>query len=243
MRTIRAIVTVGVASLFAAGCATTGYQGYGQVDRSGLSAAPENPRPGACYDHVVLPPVVKTSYKTVTLDGQPAPKPRFKRVKQVVTERVPGGRSTGGGGEVTRWVQPGSVPPGGRVLAQRASDGLLLVVVSAGQGTVSRGGVRRKTVTKLVRVDDGPATRREKVEKVVKRPRAVWAEVLCDTPSSAGAYRVVQQKLTKLGFYDGPIDGRVGRSFKSALVAYQEKHRLAAGGLTRATARRLGVRF
>lgn len=248
MRRIRAIFAVSVVSALAAGCGATGYGGYGPVDRSGLGSGPPNSRPGACYAQVVKPPVIRTSYRTVDASGEPvASKPKYKKVTRVVTERVPGRRSSGGGGgESTRWVRPGDVPPGARVIAQRASDGLLMVVLSGGSGGGSggEGRVRRRTVTEYVPVGGGSSRgKRERYEKMVSPPRAVWAEVLCETPASRSVYAAAQKKLTRLGFYKGPVDGDVSSSFLRALRAYQESRRLASGGLTRETARSLGLRY
>ena len=234
MRISRAVIAVCLTPLIAAGCASGGnYRGYGEVDRSALAGGPPSAEAGACYAKVVKPPVVRSAYR-----GGDGPRPGYRKVTKVVTERV-GGGGGGKGAERTIWVNPNRVPANARVLAQRARDGMLLVVVRGGGG--GEGRLVKRTVTKYVPISGGD--RSEKVSTQVAPARAVWARVVCDDPASAGKIKAAQQRLARLGYYGGPIDGRYNRDFNRAVTAYQEKNRLAVGGLTRQTARRLGVRF
>jgi Putative peptidoglycan binding domain len=61
-------------------------------------------------------------------------------------------------------------------------------------------------------------------------------------PAPDPTLTVVQQDLTKLGYYRGPIDGLYGRATRDAVAHYQNDHRIAVTGtLTTQTLQSLGV--
>ena len=52
----------------------------------------------------------------------------------------------------------------------------------------------------------------------------------------------VQRKLKRLGLYEGPVDGDLGRGTRGAIRAFQGEHELAVtGNLDRPTLRALGL--
>jgi peptidoglycan hydrolase-like protein with peptidoglycan-binding domain len=52
----------------------------------------------------------------------------------------------------------------------------------------------------------------------------------------------VQRKLKRLGYYEGPVDGDLGRGTRGAIRAFQGDHELAiTGSLDRPTLRALGL--
>lgn len=357
MRNIRAILGVGIATLGVAACANTGTVGpagsYGPVsavDRSALGTGPANPKPGACYASVVIPPKYKTEYRTVAVSGggpqvkkiparyqtveeqilvqeptqreiyiQPTYKkvteqvvvrpgyekiivtqPQFRRIREeiVVDERpnVRKSRTRWVTVERTRWVYPDQVPEGARVIAKSSGDGKVLIVEKARiRSTYTPPAIRKKVITRkelavpqrtrkvvvppkvanvtrtvvdtpgrVEVVTDPPKyetiRRRELVapevtvvehheaaqEKVpydvpVAPAKAVWAEVLCENPTTTGTMRAVQERLFELGYFDGPIDGSGSARFRDAYTAFQEDNKLATGGLTMETVAKLGA--
>ena len=82
------------------------------------------------------------------------------------------------------------------------------------------------TVTKRVQVTDG---------------QMAWREILCETNTTPGLVRKMQQALKNEGLNPGPIDGVVGGATLSAVRSYQQKKGLATGGVTMATLKSLGV--
>ncbi len=77
-------------------------------------------------------------------------------------------------------------------------------------------------------------------QKKVTEERLVWREVLCDTNTTPGVIKRVQEALNKQGFTVA-VDGVLGPSTLRALDAYQRRNNLGTGGLTMATVKKLGV--
>ncbi|MEE9412042.1 MAG: peptidoglycan-binding domain-containing protein [Methylococcales bacterium] len=70
-----------------------------------------------------------------------------------------------------------------------------------------------------------------------------WRSILCETNTTPGVIRKMQQALTTAGFNSGSTDGRIGSRTMSALTAYQTKKGLASGQITMETLRSLGVAY
>src|SRR5438067_2052500 len=61
-------------------------------------------------------------------------------------------------------------------------------------------------------------------------------------PAADPNVTAVQNDLTKLGYYHGPVDGLYGRATRDAVARYQNDHHLAiTGTLTTQTLQSLGV--
>lgn len=52
-----------------------------------------------------------------------------------------------------------------------------------------------------------------------------------NTPVKQLSYRQMQTALKNAGFYKGPIDGKLGKQTKKAIVQFQKTHRLKADGV------------
>lgn len=68
-----------------------------------------------------------------------------------------------------------------------------------------------------------------------------WRSILCETNATKAKISLLQRRLTKLGYYKGPIDGVYGKATFKAVSKYQRKHKLASGGLTEETLERLRI--
>ena len=84
-------------------------------------------------------------------------------------------------------------------------------------------------------------TDRVTFQKKVSEERLQWAEILCETNVTPGVVRNLQTALRDKGFYEGPIDGKLGAGTMAAVDAYQRRNRLSTGSLTIETMRKLGV--
>ena len=82
------------------------------------------------------------------------------------------------------------------------------------------------TVTKSVKVTDS---------------KIAWRSILCETNTTPGVVRKLQQALDTRGYNPGPIDGRIGQQTMAAVSRFQRDNGLSSGGLTMETIRRLGV--
>ncbi len=83
-----------------------------------------------------------------------------------------------------------------------------------------------ETVTKTVKTDDG---------------RMEWRQIMCETNVTADVVTRIQTTLQAAGYDPGPIDGMVGRQTAAAVKSYQRDNRLAEGGLTYETVKKLGI--
>lgn len=82
-----------------------------------------------------------------------------------------------------------------------------------------------------------------KVERRVKTDdsRFEWQAVLCETNTTDDVITRLQSALEDKGFEVGSIDGVIGRSTLTALEKYQQKNKLAEGGVTMESLKSLGV--
>lgn len=68
-----------------------------------------------------------------------------------------------------------------------------------------------------------------------------WRGVLCETNATPDTVRALQQALKSAGFYQGPLDGRIGSGTAEGVRRYQASQGMAQGGITLETLERLGV--
>jgi len=82
-----------------------------------------------------------------------------------------------------------------------------------------------------------------KVERRVKvqEARYEWQSVLCETNTNGDIISRLQAALNKSGFSVGAVDGVLGNSTLTALQKYQQKNKLAEGGVTMESMESLGV--
>ena len=82
-----------------------------------------------------------------------------------------------------------------------------------------------------------------KVERRTKiaDSRFEWQPVLCETNTNGDIIARIQTALKSEGFAVGAIDGVLGKSTLNALEQYQQKNKLAEGGVTMESIKALGV--
>lgn len=82
-----------------------------------------------------------------------------------------------------------------------------------------------------------------KVERRVKveDSRFEWQAVLCETNTTGDIITRLQSALADEGFAPGSIDGVLGQSTLTALEKYQQKNKLAEGGVTMESIKALGI--
>lgn len=106
-----------------------------------------------------------------------------------------------------------------------------------------------KTITKRV-VKTGANERRVKIpaefETVQKRVlvskgAVQWMEVLCEVNVTQDNIRQIQSRLRKLGFYNGALDGVIGRGTMDSISNFQKSRGLVRAGITRETIKALGL--
>ncbi len=86
-----------------------------------------------------------------------------------------------------------------------------------------------------------PATYKTVEKRVVTSGGGLeWSEVLCDTNTSPGKIREIQQALTAAG-YTNPVDGAFGPATLTAMEAFQRDRGLPVGYMTVSTVQALGV--
>lgn len=81
------------------------------------------------------------------------------------------------------------------------------------------------------------------IEKEEKRSseRLEWRRVLCETNMTRDTNRQIQQVLKDSGYYNGPIDGSIGRGTLSSVEKYQKDNDLPTGGLTIQMLEKMGI--
>ena len=78
-------------------------------------------------------------------------------------------------------------------------------------------------------------------QKLVGKANLQWQEILCETNVTPSVVRSLQTALTREGFYEGAIDGKLGPATNAAIDAYQRRNRLSTGGLTIETLDKLRI--
>lgn len=62
--------------------------------------------------------------------------------------------------------------------------------------------------------------------------RLEWQRVLCETNMTRDTNKKIQQVLKDAGYYNGPVDGSIGRGTLLSVEKYQKDNDLPTGGLT-----------
>lgn len=102
-------------------------------------------------------------------------------------------------------------------------------------------------VQKLVQPAREVRTRVEPKYETVERPVKVsdgsmqWRSVLCEVNATRDTIVRIQQALAREGYDPGKIDGVLGPSTLRAVKRFQDDRKLATGGVTIETVRRLGL--
>lgn len=100
--------------------------------------------------------------------------------------------------------------------------------------TVSSDAEERRTVVPAV--FDTIETRVKKSSE-----RLEWQRVLCETNMTRDTNRQIQQVLKDAGYYNGPIDGSIGRGTLGSVESYQKDNDLPTGGLTIQMLEKMGI--
>ncbi len=100
--------------------------------------------------------------------------------------------------------------------------------------TVSSDAEERRTV--IPAVFDTISTRVKKSGE-----RMEWQRVLCETNMTRDTNKQIQQVLKDAGYYNGPIDGSIGRGTLSSVENYQKDNDLPTGGLTIEMLEKMGI--
>ena len=81
------------------------------------------------------------------------------------------------------------------------------------------------------------------VEKREKKSseRLEWRRVLCETNMTRDTNKQIQQVLKDSGYYNGPIDGSIGRGTLLSVEKYQKDNDLPTGGLTIQMLEKMGI--
>jgi len=87
-----------------------------------------------------------------------------------------------------------------------------------------------------------PAVYKQVAKREMVTPsQVVWKRVVCKSSITSSTIIELQTKLKELGFYNGPIDGIVGRQTRAAVKAYQKEKGLPVGGITYQVLKALGI--
>jgi hypothetical protein len=71
--------------------------------------------------------------------------------------------------------------------------------------------------------------------------KAEWRQVLCEANANSTVISAIQRALQTQGYYNGAIDGRLGRLTYASVERFQTARGLSTGGLTLTTVDALGV--
>jgi hypothetical protein len=77
---------------------------------------------------------------------------------------------------------------------------------------------------------------------MVKGPEVIWDAILCDVNLKPEDIKIIQQKLKELGYYNGPINGKLDDATMAAVVKFQVDHNLPAGNISIETLEAMGLK-
>ena len=97
------------------------------------------------------------------------------------------------------------------------------------------------TAAEVVRSKTVAVTKTVKKRKKTVNERLEWRQVLCKTNMTTDMNKRIQSALKEAGFYNGPIDGSIGRGTLSSVNKYQIEKGLPRGGLTIKVLESLGL--
>jgi len=102
----------------------------------------------------------------------------------------------------------------------------------------------------IQKVATEPEIRRTTTEAVTKtiekraktvNERLEWRRILCKTNMNQDMNKKIQQALKDAGYYNGPVDGSIGRGTMNSVNKYQKDKDIPRGGLTIKTLEELGL--
>lgn len=105
-------------------------------------------------------------------------------------------------------------------------------------------------IIQVQKVATAPEVQRTTIEAVTKtvekRVKTVdekleWRRILCKTNMTTEMNKKIQQALKDAGYYNGPVDGSIGRGTMNSVNAYQKDKDLPRGGLTIKVLEELGL--
>ncbi len=97
------------------------------------------------------------------------------------------------------------------------------------------------TAAEAVRTKVPAVTKTVELRKKISNERLEWRRVLCQTNMTKEMNMIIQQALKDAGYYNGPVDGSIGRGTLNAVNKYQIDKGLPRGGLTIKVLKDLGV--
>ncbi len=97
------------------------------------------------------------------------------------------------------------------------------------------------TAAEVVRTKVPAVTKTVELRKKVSSEKLEWRRVLCQTNMTKEMNMKIQQALKDAGYYNGPIDGSIGRGTLNSVNKYQTDKGLPRGGLTIKVLEDLGV--
>ena len=77
---------------------------------------------------------------------------------------------------------------------------------------------------------------------MVKGPQVIWDAVLCDVNLKPNEIKQIQARLKELGYYKGPINGKLDDATLAAVVKFQVDHNLPAGNISIETLEAMGLK-
>lgn len=97
------------------------------------------------------------------------------------------------------------------------------------------------TAAEVVRTKVPAVTKTVELRKKTSNEKLEWRRVLCQTNMTKEMNMKIQQALKDAGYYNGPVDGSIGRGTLNAVNKYQIDKGLPRGGLTIKVLKDLGV--
>lgn len=105
-------------------------------------------------------------------------------------------------------------------------------------------------IVQIQKVATAPEVKRTTVEAVTKtlekrvktlNEKLEWRRILCKTNMTTDMNKKIQQALKDAGYYNGPVDGSIGRGTMNSVNKYQKDKDLPRGGLTIKVLEELGL--
>ncbi|MCK5726603.1 MAG: hypothetical protein KAH22_07245 [Thiotrichaceae bacterium] len=88
------------------------------------------------------------------------------------------------------------------------------------------------TAAEVSRSSIAATTKTVEKRKKTTSERLEWRQVLCKTNMTKELNKKIQSALKEAGFYNGPVDGSIGRGTLNSVNKYQVENDLPRGGLT-----------
>lgn len=122
----------------------------------------------------------------------------------------------------------------------------LIVIILSISGCASlrkdtRGAQTQEMQTQVAKLKEELRQKNEEIDSLqwqlreAKRPKAASVTVVKSKPTGGEVVKMtpknLQLALKKAGFYDGPVDGKIGKRTKQAIVDFQKANGLTADGV------------